>query len=296
MSMSLFKKVLHEYAECGGGDLNFTPTVGEPLVDTHIIERIRYARSISGIKRISMYSNLIRLEKFGAKALVDSGLTALTVSMSGFDEAMYRRVFRSPMYERVLKNIREFAAANRAAGSPVDLRIDMRVDRSLGEVSVSEDLREIVSLVGSERIGVKFRYDSWAGKVSQRDLSGNMRLRQMGGFCNLRISACSEMYSGPMVYWDGRVGACGCRDVNASELIIGDATSEHIGVIWFGEGLRQMRQNFLTPRGKEICKACSHYHNVAIYLRPDRREIVSGLIPSPYRVSSKLPRLEDRKA
>lgn len=280
MEMELFKKIIDEYAECGGGVVGFTPTVGDPLVDPYIVERIRYARSKPEISGVTMYSNMISLKRFGAKALVESGLTALTVSTSGFDESMYQRVYRSKMYKQVLSNIKVFAEANREAGDPVDFRITMRVDRSGSEVSASKDFQEIAALVGIDHISIKFRYDSWAGKITQDQLSGNMKLRRISNLRNPRLSPCSAMYFGPMVYWDGKVGACGCRDVNASELIIGDAKASHLAEIWFGEEIRRLREDFLTPRRKDICKNCSHYNNVAIFLRPDLNDFLRDLKPS----------------
>ena len=36
----LFKKLIDEYVELGGGNLGLTPTVGDPLVDKNIINKI----------------------------------------------------------------------------------------------------------------------------------------------------------------------------------------------------------------------------------------------------------------
>lgn len=277
MTTALFNKIVDEYAEIGGGDVSLTPTVGDPLVDPDLLERIQYARSKPEITSLGLYSNMISLKRFGAEQLVASGLTGLVVSMSGFDEAMYRRVYRSKMYPKVLENIKAFARANNKAGRPVDFAIDMRVDRPLLEVFASDDYKEVADLVGAESIGVKFAYDNWAGKVSQDELLGTMRLRKPPHFRRPRISPCTEMYSGPMIYWDGKVGACGCRDVNASELIVGDANKSHIADIWFGEQIRQLREEFLTPKVRDICKQCTHYNNLSLYLRRDRAEELNAI-------------------
>ena len=53
MSLDLYKKIITEYVEMGGGDLGLTPTVGEPLADKFIIERIKFARSFKEINKIS---------------------------------------------------------------------------------------------------------------------------------------------------------------------------------------------------------------------------------------------------
>ena len=37
MPLDLYEKALHEYAASGGGNINFTPTVGDPLVDNMMV-------------------------------------------------------------------------------------------------------------------------------------------------------------------------------------------------------------------------------------------------------------------
>lgn len=276
MDMGLFRKIIAEFVECGGGNVGFTPTVGEPLVDKHIIERIRYARRHPEIKNISMYSNMLTLHKLGAEALATSGITSLTVSTSGFDKEMYLRVYRSTSYEQMLANVIEFAEVNNRLGRPVNFNIDMRVDRPLHEVLSYPDHQKVAAVVGVENIGVKFRYDSWGGKIKQEELTGNMKLRR-----NLRPrwSPCTELFMGPMVYWDGKVGGCNCRDVDASELVVGNVRDQHLADIWFGPELQRLREEFTTPKIKNLCKSCTHYNHLSLYLRKDNAAVLDSFKP-----------------
>lgn len=285
MSMELFERVIDQYCDVGGGPLSLTPTVGDPLVDPHIVARVKMARARPAIGSIEMTSNLIRLAHFTPGALIDAGLSALNVSTTGFDEEMYRRVYRSKMYPKVIRAIVDFAEANNAAGRPVSFTISLRVDRPLAEVLATKDHRRIEQLVGTENIGVNHFFDDWAGKILQGDLTGNMRLRGGSALRRLafhlrrpRVSACTEMYSGPMVYWDGRVGACACRDVDASELIIGNVNQRSLAEIWFGDELRKMRADFLTPRCPEICQKCTHYNNLAYLMQPAKSDYLQAAL------------------
>ena len=58
MDMDLFKKIIHEYVEIGGGDLGLGPTVGDPLADKYIIERIKFARTFNRINNIGFLYNI----------------------------------------------------------------------------------------------------------------------------------------------------------------------------------------------------------------------------------------------
>lgn len=106
-----------------------------------------------------------------------------------------------------------------------------------------------------------------------------MKLRSHNRLTHPRISPCTELFSGPIVYWDGKVGACGCRDVNARELIIGDANKDHIVDIWFGEEIRKIRAEFLTSKVRDICRTCTHYNNLSLYLRFNHQKIETRVRP-----------------
>ena len=53
------KKIIDEYSNTGGGDINFTPVVGDPLVDKYFLDKIKYCRSKKNIKNIWTYTNVL---------------------------------------------------------------------------------------------------------------------------------------------------------------------------------------------------------------------------------------------
>jgi radical SAM protein with 4Fe4S-binding SPASM domain len=224
---------------------------------------------------------LISLKRFSAEALIDSGITSLTVSTTGFDPAMYQRVYRSKMHQTVYDNIITFARANNARGRPVKFVISLRIDRPLSVVMRDKKFQAVAELVGPEHIDCNVYFDDWAGKVKASDLTGTMRIRNAGiarkmsfALRRPRVSPCTELYSGPVVYWDGKVGACGCRDVDARELIIGNLNDAHLAEIWFGRELERLRQDFMSNRVPQICRKCSHYNNVSYLYRPSNKPIL----------------------
>lgn len=271
MKEALFRSIVDQFSASGGSHISLTPTVGEPLADPQILSRIAYARSKPEINSISMYSNMILAARVGIEELVDSGLTSLSVSTSGFDEAMYERVYRSNQFEQMIENVKEFARANNQRNRPVRFSVNMRVDDRVNQVTKNPVFKEIESLVGGDRINIKLRYDNWAGKIKQSDLSGKMQLRG-SKFGYRRVSACSQLYGGLVIYWDGKVGACAARDVDARELIVGDATKVPIAEIWQGREIQKLREEFLTPRIKSICNTCTHYTNGSELLRKGIRK------------------------
>jgi radical SAM protein with 4Fe4S-binding SPASM domain len=263
MDLDLYKKIITEYVEIGGGDLGLTPTVGEPLADNFIIERIKFARSFNKINKIGFYSNLISLGRFDLKDFVNSGVTDLVISTSGFDKDMYKRVYRSNEYERMYSNLTNLLKENIRSGYPIDINVDMRTDKTLNETINFPDYKKLLQYLPANKLGCKFRYDDWAGKVKQTDLTGTMKIRNMMASMRFRYSACFEYYNGPSIYWNGDVGICGCRDVDAKELIIGNVNNNKISEIWYNNKHLEILNNFnkSTP---EICKRCTHYDNLAV--------------------------------
>ena len=79
MNDHAFKKTIDGYSAIGGGSINLTPTVGDPLLDKDIINKIRYAIS-KKINNVWFYTNLIALNNFDIDELLTSGLTTLRIS------------------------------------------------------------------------------------------------------------------------------------------------------------------------------------------------------------------------
>ena len=262
MDRKLFEKIILEYVEIGGGDLGLTPTVGEPLADKYLLERIKFARSFDKIKKIQFHSNLISLARFNIKDFVNSGVTDLVVSTSGLDQDMYKRVYRSNEYNRMYNNLINLLKENNNSGNPINITVDMRTDKTLNETLNFPDYQKLLQYLPAKKFLCKFRYDDWAGKIKQSELSGTMKIRNMMLSMRFRYSACFEYYNGPSIYWNGDVGICGCRDVDAKELIIGNVKHNKISDIWYNEKHLDYLNNF-TNRMPEICKKCTHYDNLS---------------------------------
>src|SRR3954468_9302483 len=52
MKMDVFKKTVDEYSKLGGKGIDLTPTVGDPLLDPTLIEKVKYLREHTQIQDI----------------------------------------------------------------------------------------------------------------------------------------------------------------------------------------------------------------------------------------------------
>jgi len=106
MSFELFKKIIDE---CTQYDSHYSIRLswrGEPFLNTHIFDMIRYAKK-KGIKEVSTltHGGFLNPEKF--EELVSAGLDWLTISFDGVDE-VYEQI-RAPLkFEESVEKIRKY--------------------------------------------------------------------------------------------------------------------------------------------------------------------------------------------
>jgi hypothetical protein len=96
--------------------------------------------------------------------------------MTGFDEAMFKRIYRSNTnFNQMKQNILELLRTNNELGRPVKIKISLRIDKPLKEVLNYPGFKEIVALTDS--INTNYYYDSWSGRIKPSNLPKNMKIR-----------------------------------------------------------------------------------------------------------------------
>lgn len=253
MKMDVFQKALNDFVSIGGGKLGLSALVGDPLLDRGLPDKISYARSFKNIGKIGFYTNGILLHRSGFRKILSSGITDITISLGGPDKETYRRLYRVDGFEQVIKNILLLGKANNKLGQPIKISVVIRCD---GPLRASEKLKEIGVIV--HNITYSYRYDNWAGRITEADLLSGMRLKQS----KLKWEPCSMFYAdGPKVLWNGDVTICGCRDLEG-ELVLGNIMEKDLISLWQGDKMRRFREEFLQGKIPDVCRDCLHYNNL----------------------------------
>lgn len=260
MTNDLFVKSISDFVNMGGGSLGIMPTVGDPLLDRLLIERIKYARSYSQIEKIQMITNCINLHNVGVMQLLSSGVSAISISTTGFDEEMYQRIYRNLNYKIMKKNTIDLLRANHQLGKPVRIEVGLRIDKPFQEVINYPDFQEVKEL--ADGITTNYFYDSWDGRIQKKDLSGNMKIRP--NFINFirRNTPCAMLYGALGVLVDGTVTVCPCRDLNGnSDLVLGSVKERNLQEMYLSPKLQQIREDWLFGLTiPDICRNCLHYN------------------------------------
>jgi MoaA/NifB/PqqE/SkfB family radical SAM enzyme len=262
MEESLYRKILGEFAQAGGGKLSLTVSVGDPLMDPALIERIRYARSIPAITSIGTISNCLNLHAFDTDALLTSGLTTMTISTCGFNEERYHRLYRSAVpYARMKENILHLLRRNSALGKPVAIEVGLRIDEPEKKVLKEEGFDEVVRLAA--HTNTLLLYDSWRNHVTQKDLTGTMRLRPHVPRAIRASAPCAYPFAPELtVLCNGAVTLCGCHELNGdSDLVIGNSMHQTLQEIYASPKLRGILEKwYYRRRLPRQCYFCNQYH------------------------------------
>ena len=270
MSPEVFEKALTDYASWGGGaerHINLTPLVGEPLVDPHIIQRVKRAKDLGF--SVGFISNGILLERIDIEALLSTGLDMITLSLGPLDAESYERIYRSRgKYPNLLKGLERLLKTRNSLNSKTNIGILFRSDVPLPVLLKKPDFMEYVlpHLRVDEVNGLYAQvrgFDTWGGQIKAKDLSPGMSVALSP---LLKFRPCRWLFS-LMVMFDGKVRACSCRFTslkNGEEdgLYVGDIQNQSLKEIWEGQPLRDLHRSFGSGKIPGVCRSCSMYRAV----------------------------------
>ena len=268
MSDEVFYKAVKDYCEIGGGSVFLTPIVGDALIDPKFLERVRYLRSQDEINEIDLTTNGILLDKHGVEEILNSGITGVFISTSGFDEEMYRRVYQSSSYQRMKQNVLQMLEINSNKKDPIRITIGLRADRSLDEVLKYKDFQGILAF--NPDIDFTWSFTSANGRITKEMLPQAMKLRVVTS----HPVPCVQLFNGPIVLPDGTVMACTCVAAMdaVSNLSIGNILNSGLMEIWTSSRMKEIRAGFGTKSLNKTCAGCDMYRKPDFYKTSEGRE------------------------
>jgi radical SAM protein with 4Fe4S-binding SPASM domain len=260
IEMVKFKKAVDELVALGGSVIDFNVTIGDPLLDPNLLERARYVKQFPQFKTLGFVTTLQWLHRYDLDEFFESGITWLSISTSLSGREKYFEFFGVDKYEPMLTNLITLIKENDRRGRPLELFIGVKpTNEPLESVLQHADFKLINSMVEQDLEsavdGQGTYVDDWQGAV---DLPPYLKKRPL---YPRAFRPCQLLYSGLMVYSNGNVGACACRDFEASsELILGNVGDQTLGEMWNGSKLAGIRSDWLTKnKVPDICKSCRHY-------------------------------------
>jgi len=267
MDNQIFQEFARQYAKLNPrGWITLSPTVGDPLVDTDLFDKIKILKEISS-PRVQFYTNGILLKKKGnIDKILASPLDKLIISFPDFNEQEYRKIFRTKHYRISLEGINELLVKHKELGSPLTISLNLRPARSIDLIKEEYDFKTYIQPYLSSRVVLSYMksFDNWTGLIKPGDLPPGMVLNE--DIKRETPIPCRRLFD-IMFLATGDIKLCGCRFNGTlfDDLIIGNIKENTIEEIWFGEKAMKIREKFVDYEYPSVCTDCSLYKPVLFH-------------------------------
>ena len=260
MTFAIFKKAVDEWAAAGGQSLDLTPVVGDPLIDSGLLEKLDYAVKHAHFKEVFLTTNGILLDRNDTyKQLIDLGIGAIYISTQGTSREMYEKIYGVKHYDEAMSGIRHLLEYNRAQGEPARIIIRFRNAEKPSQILPSKDFKENIKPFLSARVLVNFTvdYDNWGGTIKPEDMGGVMRLRTLPPRLDV---PCQRLFN-YAVRHDGSVRLCACRLTrnDLDDLVVGNIQEKSLAEISQSEAVWNIIKGFYSGQRPETCRSCTFY-------------------------------------
>jgi hypothetical protein len=252
MSEEVFKKVIQEVRKANIQEVMLSPDLGEPTLAPAFIEKVEVLRA-AGVKKVECTTNAIALHKVGIDAFLDRGPDVINISTAGFDESMFRRIYRCEGFETMKQNILELLEKNSKRAVPKEINVWLRIDIPV-EDAVRLQGMDIVMRLAND-VGWMTEADSWNGRITQEMLPGTMRLQRNRQ--KLTRRPCRTLLS-TVIRVDGSVHACSCRNIaNDPALHLGSVMREDLFTCF--RMLARVIEKWKNGIFPLVCRGCDMY-------------------------------------
>jgi radical SAM protein with 4Fe4S-binding SPASM domain len=266
--------------------------LGEPTMHPRFFDMVAWAHA-RGI-RVSTNSNLTLWSERRARQCVESGLSALHVSLDAATGELYERIRRGARFSKVIRNLRRVMEARRALHSTLHVRIvtvlmrqnllelpaivrlasaegvtDMFVQylcHDFEERSLPEEYRPMRDFIREQALDAYPR-DALASAFDNArevaaDIGVELRLPALERITTPREPPrCDWPWRGAYVSYRGDAMPC-CMVSTSDRINFGNMLAHGVSEIWGGAAYQRFRDQLATDEPSPICRSCSLYRGI----------------------------------
>jgi pyruvate-formate lyase-activating enzyme len=242
MAWGLFRSVVDQALEVGVRRFS-AYLMNEPMLDPELPQRIAYiAARIRKPQYVKVISNGSLLTERMARALLDSGLDKLKLSVQSLDPRLYQEITGLAL-ARTLKNIERFMALKAARNQKRPRLEAAMVDSPATHAEIPEARRFW------QARGVPLSVQPMENRA------GHAAVRKSAGGNLALFRNCPRLAEQLPVLQDGRVVQC-CADWEQHG-VMGDLTREALADVWYGARYRELRRRLAAWEVTgTICAGC----------------------------------------
>ncbi len=276
MSFDLFKKIADDMANFPGKvEVLRLYKDGEPLINKHLVDMIKYAKDVGAARRIDTTTNASLLTREKGKAIADAGLDRINISIYGVSNEHYKNFSGVKLeYKRVLANVRDFYEVRGNCEMLVKINGD-----TLSEQEKQTFLDDFGDC--SDKIHIEHIMSCWP-EFQLRGVDVNQS-KGIYGQEILEVDVCPYPFYSFSINSDGLASVCFLDW--GRKMIVGDAKEQTVQDIWNGNELKAYRKMFLSGERKQhsVCGGCGQMtHGQPDNIDSYRQQILDRLTESGY--------------
>lgn len=241
MKMEMFAKIVDESARHGLCALKLSWR-GEPMLHKKFIEMIQYAKR-RGILEVTTLTNGTLMDEAMCRAIVDSGLDQIVISIDGFTKNTFEKIRVGADYDEVFNNVETLIKVRGKARKPF-----IRLQYTESETNKHET--------------TEF-FNFWKDKVDEISISYvkefSSTKKEDSGAAAVHEFCCSQLFQRLVIMTDGTVTVC-ATDVMGN-IAIGNVRETSIKDLWHGPKLNALRDLHTSGNyfKNPMCRICVNH-------------------------------------
>lgn len=231
--------------------------IGEPLLNPHVVEMIKYAKEADIAEIIEITTNGILLDEKLSKGMIAAGLDILNISVNGLSTEEYKDNCNLKIdYDKFIDNIQYFY--NNRRQCKVFIKYS---DTGLNELE-KDKFYKIFENVCDEIFVENIISTLW----QDTEISNHIENRNKGIYGQVldKKKVCPFLFTTMVINHEGISHLC-CVDWK-SEYILGDMKNTRLSDIWNGDKIRELQKaHLLGNKDKiKICRNCESLNGSTI--------------------------------
>lgn len=274
MEPQIFRKIVSEYAQMGGGALSLTPVMGDLFLDTHLLDRFEVLDKYPNINQITFTTNGIAFEKFSDEDLkfIFQRTYLVQFSIGGLDKQTYQKLYQVDKFEAVFEAIERTIVIRDSFKHDLKIILAFRTNNHNFLIDFADQLNQFKNRgVLISHISV---YNNFGGKIA----AAGIKIKKNRVFHREKV--CVLPFINPHVYSNGKITNCGCVDVDGNGLVIGDASRNSLDEAWRGIRRGKILGSFSQGKPPKLCQNCTAYKSLS-YLGSDVFKNIKSNAPLP---------------
>jgi radical SAM protein with 4Fe4S-binding SPASM domain len=252
MEPALFRRIIDQAVP----ELEFAYVhhLGESLFHGRIGELISYGQA-AGVA-MGLSTNATFLDDRKGRALLDSGLSFLVISLDAASAESYDKMRPGGHFATTMRNVERLLTLKQATAHPLQVVVQMIVS------SHNQHEVEAFAQRWPELVVLKEARD-WAGQVSLTNLRPRARpdepRQPFAEPWPQLAEPCRLPWSELTVLWDGKVVPC--ANVFEHTNLLGDLSRQSLDEVWNGLPLQALRQAHLRNELSDVpvCRTCPRH-------------------------------------